>query len=109
MKIASVLNCSPYLTGVLTATSYVTLIFYTRTFSNTMESFFLAILLVNIIAYINQCTDSNSKLEEIKKSQQSNDKEVGEDNSESSESNILQTNNQSKSTDNYPGNNYCSC
>lgn len=52
MRIAALLGCSPYIAGCLSATSYVTLVFYTRTFSNSLESFFLAMLLVCICEYI---------------------------------------------------------
>lgn len=55
MRVTDELGCSPYLAGCISATSYVTLVFYTRTFSNSLESFFLAILLVAVVEYVHLC------------------------------------------------------
>lgn len=55
MRVASELGCSPYISGCISATSYVTLVFFTRTFTNSLETFFLALLLVAVIEYVNLC------------------------------------------------------
>lgn len=55
MRVADELGCNPYLAGCLAASSYVTLIFYTRTFTNSLESFFFAILLVAVMEYVSLC------------------------------------------------------
>ena len=59
MKIAYLLGCSPYIAGCLSATSYVTVVFYTRTFSNSLEAFFFAFILVFVCDYVNLCTPAS--------------------------------------------------
>lgn len=60
MNIASLLDCSPYMAGCLSATSYVTVVFYTRTFSNSLEAFFFALLLVCVCEFVQCCKASLS-------------------------------------------------
>ena len=61
MKIASTLNCSPYMAGTLSATSYVTVVFYTKTFSNSVEAFFFSLLLLSVTEYVQFCKTKISK------------------------------------------------
>ena len=55
MRVTDDLGSNPYLAGCISATSYVTLVFYTRTFSNSLESFFLSLLLVAVVEYVHLC------------------------------------------------------
>ncbi|XP_067949323.1 GPI mannosyltransferase 4-like isoform X2 [Watersipora subatra] len=60
MQIAAILGSSPYLAGSLSATSYVTVVFYTRTFSNSIESFFFSLLLLFVCQYLHLCVSAGS-------------------------------------------------
>ena len=55
MRVTDDLGSNPYLAGCISASSYVTLVFYTRTFSNSLESFFLSLLLVAVVEYVHLC------------------------------------------------------
>lgn len=55
MRIAILLGCPPYMAGCLSATSYVTVVFYTRTFSNSLEALFFALVLVCVCEFLQYC------------------------------------------------------
>lgn len=83
MKVSSALGIPPYLAGCISGTSYITLTMLTRTFSNSIETFFLSVLLVAVTAHVqlvnntktiiltpdgkqqnNKCKSSNSYLDD---------------------------------------------
>lgn len=65
MRLTKVLDSPPYIAGCISGMSYITLVFHTRTFSNSLELCFLAILLASVVRYVGLCFAMKQDLNRI--------------------------------------------